>query len=208
MSLTIRRNSVATLTAALSAILTAAVLSGCSAPGSSASPPGTPAESARPASPAKTAVSASGGTDPLSTDENPWWQHVGGPVPSPTPVEVPRTERYRLNGAVLFEANTSGLTAGAASQLEIILTAHRLLPRSTLTVDGYTNPVPGGNSQRSLTLSAERAESVKAWFVAHGVTAARISTRGWGDTRPLYPADTDEHRAANRRCEITLTPHR
>jgi OOP family OmpA-OmpF porin len=43
---------------------------------------------------------------------------------------------------------------------------------------------------------------VKAWLVAHGVAASRVSARGYGDTRPLVPNDTDADRFKNRRVEL------
>jgi hypothetical protein len=63
-----------------------------------------------------------------------------------------------------------------------------------------------GLESTAVTLSAVRAAMVQAWFVANGIPAARIATHGWGDSHPIYPRlATDAERAANRRCEITVT---
>jgi len=47
-----------------------------------------------------------------------------------------------------------------------------------------------------------RAAAVKTWLVQNGVAAARITSRGYGDTRPLAPNTTDENRFKNRRVEL------
>jgi outer membrane protein OmpA-like peptidoglycan-associated protein len=43
---------------------------------------------------------------------------------------------------------------------------------------------------------------VKAWLIAHGVAASRLTSQGCGDTRPLVPNTTDENRFKNRRVEL------
>jgi type VI secretion system protein ImpK len=52
-------------------------------------------------------------------------------------------------------------------------------------------------------LSKSRAEAVRA-LLAQTVSPARLTAEGRADTQPLVPNDTPEHRAMNRRVEITL----
>jgi outer membrane protein OmpA-like peptidoglycan-associated protein len=59
------------------------------------------------------------------------------------------------------------------------------------------------------SLSEKRASAVASYLSRHGVAKARIASRGFGETQPLYPVDTTEtQRAANRRVEIRLVPFR
>jgi hypothetical protein len=51
-------------------------------------------------------------------------------------------------------------------------------------------------------LSAGRADAVKAWLVGKGIAAGRITTAGYGDTRPLVPNTSDENKARNRRVAL------
>ncbi|HPI24165.1 MAG TPA: hypothetical protein PLE73_13275, partial [Spirochaetota bacterium] len=40
--------------------------------------------------------------------------------------------------------------------------------------------------------------------VANGIAAGRITTKGFGSSKPVSPNDTDENRRANRRVEFTV----
>ena len=47
------------------------------------------------------------------------------------------------------------------------------------------------------------------YLASHGVAKARIASKGYGETAPLYlPDDTETKQAANRRVEIRLMPYR
>ena len=53
------------------------------------------------------------------------------------------------------------------------------------------------------------AAAVASYLGSHGVARARIASRGYGESAPLYvPDDTETERAANRRVEIRLVPYR
>jgi outer membrane protein OmpA-like peptidoglycan-associated protein len=62
-----------------------------------------------------------------------------------------------------------------------------------------------------MKLSENRAVSVKNWLVRNaGVSASRITTRGFGETKPVAPntnpngSDNPAGRQKNRRVEITI----
>jgi len=70
-----------------------------------------------------------------------------------------------------------------------------------ILIEGHTDNV--GAAASNLSLSDARAAAVKAVLVAeHGVDAARITTKGFGDTKPSAPNATAIGRAQNRRVEI------
>ena len=73
-------------------------------------------------------------------------------------------------------------------------------PSYSAEVGGHTDNV--GKAAYNMSLSDRRAAAVKDWLVAHGVAASRLSSRGYGDTVPLVPNDSDAHRARNRRVEL------
>lgn len=51
-------------------------------------------------------------------------------------------------------------------------------------------------------LSERRAESVKKILVDKGVDAGRLSTKGWGFTKPIVPNDSEANMRRNRRVEV------
>jgi OmpA-OmpF porin, OOP family len=62
-----------------------------------------------------------------------------------------------------------------------------------------------GEEAYNRALSERRAEAVKRWLVEReGIEAARLETRGWGESRPVADNDTDEGRQKNRRVEVVI----
>lgn len=70
-----------------------------------------------------------------------------------------------------------------------------------ILIEGHTDNV--GSAASNLALSDARAAAVKAALVAEfGVDGARLTTKGFGDTKPSAPNTTASGRAQNRRVEI------
>jgi outer membrane protein OmpA-like peptidoglycan-associated protein len=69
-------------------------------------------------------------------------------------------------------------------------------------VEGHTDDV--GNDRKNLTLSQQRAESVRDFLVREGIDAARLAAKGYGETKPVATNKTDEGRAKNRRVEFVI----
>ena len=75
----------------------------------------------------------------------------------------------------------------------------------SLSIEGHTDGV--ASDTFNLELSRRRAASVKAALTTrHGVSAARLSTAGFGESRPRDTNDTLEGRARNRRVELVRVP--
>ena len=70
-------------------------------------------------------------------------------------------------------------------------------------LSGHTDNV--GDKKSNMTLSQNRAKAVLDYLVAAGIDPKRLTYRGYGDTRPKVPNDSDEHRAINRRTEFKVT---
>jgi outer membrane protein OmpA-like peptidoglycan-associated protein len=84
--------------------------------------------------------------------------------------------------------------------LRQILALFTSTPAFSAEVSGHTDNI--GAPAYNLKLSDARAAAVKTWLVQQGVAPARITSRGYGDTRPLAPNTTDENRFKNRRVEL------
>jgi outer membrane protein OmpA-like peptidoglycan-associated protein len=76
-----------------------------------------------------------------------------------------------------------------------------------IDVLGHTDTT--GSHEHNQGLSERRAASVADYLASRGVQPARMATRGFGETAPLYvPDDSDVKKAANRRVEIKIVPFR
>ena len=53
-------------------------------------------------------------------------------------------------------------------------------------------------------LSLARANTVYQFLVEQGINPKRLSTRGWGRSKPIADNKTDEGRAQNRRVEFLI----
>ncbi len=73
---------------------------------------------------------------------------------------------------------------------------------SSLTIGGHTDNV--GNPQSNQSLSASRAETVKAYLGNNGINDAKMTTQGFGQSQPLNANATPAEKADNRRVEVVL----
>jgi OOP family OmpA-OmpF porin len=82
-------------------------------------------------------------------------------------------------------------------QIQKLLAGHASMK---LEIQGHTDNT--GTRSHNDTLSDERAAAVKAWLVAHGIPGARLTSKGYADTKPVAPNGTPQGRALNRRVEL------
>jgi len=70
-------------------------------------------------------------------------------------------------------------------------------------VQGHVDNIGQAATAARQTLSEGRARIVAAWLTSHGVAASKVSSKGYGKTRPIAENDSDLGRALNRRIEVT-----
>ena len=106
---------------------------------------------------------------------------------------------------VLFDLGKAELKLETVSVLNEMVKVIKDMPNEVV-VEGHTDdrPIAGGEFRSNWELSAARAFSVIRYFIEQGVDPGRLSAIGYGEYRPLYPNDTEEHRALNRRIEIDI----
>ena len=102
-----------------------------------------------------------------------------------------------------FITGTDDLTDASKLELARMLEELRRREVADILVIGHTDRV--GNEQANDELSLQRAERVKAEFVAQGVASAeRIRAAGRGEREPLVPTENDVDEPLNRRVEINV----
>jgi len=128
---------------------------------------------------------------------------VAEPAPVPQPKKVVVSDKLiNLDGAN-FATNSATLLKGADKRLNEVVIAAKQNPDAKFEVSGHTDS--RGKKASNQKLSENRAASVQAWLVKHGVASARISTAGYADTKPIADNKTPSGRAANRRVEVRYT---
>jgi outer membrane protein OmpA-like peptidoglycan-associated protein len=107
--------------------------------------------------------------------------------------------RARLYG-ILFDTDSDHLKDESKPTLDSLVAAARAQPSWNFAIEGHTDNV--GGDAHNQTLSEKRAISVKAYLVNAGVDAKRLTTQGFGASRPVSSNDTALGRSQNRRVEI------
>ncbi|HEV2722255.1 MAG TPA: OmpA family protein [Thermoanaerobaculia bacterium] len=122
-------------------------------------------------------------------------------------VEVTRTAPneidVNLTNDILFDYNSYALRQESKTTLQNLADNFRKYPEEQITVEGHTDSI--GSHESNQLLSEHRADSVRNYLVDQGVTGTRISSTGYGDTRPKTSNDSPEGRQLNRRVEIRIT---
>ena len=103
---------------------------------------------------------------------------------------------------ILFATEQDRLLPGSGVALDVISQVLIAQPSLSVEIQGHTDSTGtvGGNQQ----LSANRAATVKAALALYGVPAARMRTKGYGDTMPIADNTTEEGRRLNRRVDFAL----
>lgn len=123
-------------------------------------------------------------------------------------------DRFVVPSELMFASGTDELTPVALQQLDSLATTLTEVASEipsgidwVLRIDGHTDkrPIATARFPSNWELSSARAIAIVKYLVTKGVPAKRLSANGFGQFRPLDPADTDAAYAVNRRIEIQLT---
>jgi outer membrane protein OmpA-like peptidoglycan-associated protein len=101
---------------------------------------------------------------------------------------------------VEFETNRAELRPVSQAVLNRVAESLRAWPEIRVEIGGHTDS--RGSDSHNLELSRQRAESVREYLVAAGVSASQLTTKGYGETKPAAENATAEGRERNRRVEL------
>jgi outer membrane protein OmpA-like peptidoglycan-associated protein len=112
----------------------------------------------------------------------------------------------RIPAELTFDSGSSAVKPQFDATLHEI--ARTVKTRNQTFVDVFAHTDTSGTPQGNMALSGKRAAAVATYLGSHGVTKARVASKGLGETAPLYnPETTEDQKAANRRVEIRLVPY-
>jgi outer membrane protein OmpA-like peptidoglycan-associated protein len=101
---------------------------------------------------------------------------------------------------IQFDTGKSVITPASDRVLDQIVNLLREDTSLKLSIQGHTDNV--GSKAANLDLSKRRADAVKAALVSRGIDAGRLTTDGFGDTKPVADNAAEPGRARNRRVEL------
>ena len=138
-------------------------------------------------------------------------------VPPPAPVEVKKVEptpvkeeekpapieKANFNLAnVQFEFNSFVLKTASLPILDRAVAEMKKAPDTKFILNGHSSAE--GSESHNLSLSVDRANAVKSYFVNAGLSAANFKIVGHGDKNPISSNENEAGRMLNRRTEIQV----
>ncbi|ASJ71055.1 OmpA family protein [Granulosicoccus antarcticus] len=117
-------------------------------------------------------------------------------------LKAEKTERGMVLtlGDVLFEVNEATMAPGAGRNIAKIASFMRSYPERVAVIEGHTDSM--GDDEYNLSLSRDRAFSIRRALINEGISPSRITTQGFGEALPVASNTNSAGRQKNRRVEI------
>lgn len=106
---------------------------------------------------------------------------------------------------IFFDSKKWELKPGSQTELNKVVQLLNDNPALKIEITGHTDNI--GNPADNLILSENRAKSVVKFLIANGIAPGRLMSKGYGETRPIAPNNSEENRAQNRRTELKVLGH-
>ncbi|HWD86948.1 MAG TPA: OmpA family protein [Mucilaginibacter sp.] len=135
--------------------------------------------------------------------ENSWIKNVRVAAGGIDMYKEMTTDSKIVTHGILFDVNKSTIKPESMGTINTIYSILTKTPSLKFEIDGHTDNT--GDAAHNLTLSQQRADAVKTQLVSMGIDASRLTTKGYGDSKPMAPNDTPENKAINRRVELIKT---
>jgi outer membrane protein OmpA-like peptidoglycan-associated protein len=114
--------------------------------------------------------------------------------------ETKFTEAKIVTHGINFDINKADIRPESMGTINAIVGILKSNPDLKFEIQGHTDNT--GVAASNLSLSQKRAEAVKQQMISLGIDAARLTSKGFGDTKPISDNGTPEGKANNRRVEF------
>jgi outer membrane protein OmpA-like peptidoglycan-associated protein len=124
--------------------------------------------------------------------------NFGCPVIAPEVIE-------KINLAaknIFFATGSAKLLAASNSSLNSVVKILQDDPTYKVDIEGHTDNT--GTPEKNQLLSQQRADAVKAFLVSKGIDESRITSKGFGQDKPVADNKTTAGKTKNRRLEMKL----
>ncbi|HEY2587733.1 MAG TPA: OmpA family protein [Tepidisphaeraceae bacterium] len=169
--------------------------------------PATPAQPAQPMAPAVATATTTETPSPAEAQAAPKAPKANtsaqvGDLETKVNPKTGHTTVY-IPSKLLFSPGQATLQPDAKKSLDQVVAAlKKQFVGKKVRVEGYTDsdPIRVSKWASNEELSLARADAVKQYLIAHGVSANRLTTKGYGPAKPRDPSD----KAKNRRVEVVV----
>jgi outer membrane protein OmpA-like peptidoglycan-associated protein len=109
----------------------------------------------------------------------------------------------KITQQIHFEYNKSIIRKESFPVLDAVVEVLEKNPEIKIEVQGHTDN--RGGAAYNKKLSDARAGSVMKYLVSHGISADRLTSKGYGFDRPIVPNTSPQNMALNRRVQFVRT---
>ncbi len=107
----------------------------------------------------------------------------------------------RLNN-LFFVFATDKLIDESLGELNQLVATLNNNPKMKIEIGGHTDSK--GSDEYNLNLSGRRAKAVVNYLIEKGISENRLTSKGYGKTKPIASNDTEEGQQQNRRVEFKV----
>jgi outer membrane protein OmpA-like peptidoglycan-associated protein len=104
--------------------------------------------------------------------------------------------------SILFSKGKPGFNNNSYPLLNSIVTVLKEFPTAKFRLEGHADSE--GSDLPNLKLSQDRADSVRNFLIENGVADDRLTSEGFGESKPIDTNNTEKGKARNRRVEVKL----
>ena len=119
--------------------------------------------------------------------------------------EMTQEQITKLNAyakTILFNSGKSSFKQETFPVLQSITAILKEFPSSKFSIEGHTDS--DGKDAMNQTLSEERAGAVRMYLIENGIATDRLTSSGFGESKPIDTNKTAKGKANNRRVEVKL----
>ncbi len=119
--------------------------------------------------------------------------------------DTPKGAKVNASGCwvlqdVIFDFDKATIRSDCKNMLDEVADVLKSQAELKVEIQGHTCNI--GSDSYNMKLSEKRAKAVMDYLVSKGISSSRMTSKGYGETRPTALNDTDEGRKQNRRAQI------
>lgn len=103
---------------------------------------------------------------------------------------------------IFFDVNKASLRPESNAELERLVQLMKEVPGLKIEISGHTDNT--GSATVNEALSQQRAEAVVTYLTQKGISASRMTAKGYGSSKPIASNNSEDGKQQNRRTEFEI----